>query len=75
MNFFNVLSLIKLKTKKGPIRNKVRIENVRIRVIKCERVLTNYREEKNEERERETIVTVSQNIEESRVAMSLRLQS
>ena len=71
MNFFNVLLLIKLKSKKGPIRNKVRIENARIRVVKCERVLTNYREEKNEERERETIVTASQNIEDSRVAASL----
>ena len=52
----------------------MRIENARIRVVKCERVLTNYREEKNEERESETIVTASRNIE-SRVAASLWLQS
>ena len=52
MKFYNFLLLTKSKSKKGLIRNKMRIENVDMIIIKWERVWNEDRKEKNGERER-----------------------
>ena len=69
MKFYNFLLLTKSKSKKGLMRNKMRIENVEMMIIKWERVWNDERE-REREREREKIhaETLSQATEERRAS-------